>query len=123
MNNLDKERYVRWQNYRISHLSYSINLFIGFAVASLAFVISLKLSKSIPTSLPINLIIICWAYSAFVGCAATITKLIDYRCTAAKIKKQTPLNTKIATYIGSITWGLFWSQIIAYMAGSYFFYS
>ncbi len=121
MNNNDNDRYVRWQNNRISHLSYSINLFLGFAVASLAFAISFKLNKNISINIPINLIIICWSYSAFIGCAATVTKLIDYRCTASKIRKPGKINTFIAKHCGTLTWGLFWSQIITYIIGSYFF--
>ena len=41
-----KEQYVRWQNYRITQLSFTINLFLGFGVASLAYVINLKLTQN-----------------------------------------------------------------------------
>lgn len=37
----EHERYVRWQDYRITQMSFAINLFLGFAVASLAYIINL----------------------------------------------------------------------------------
>ena len=58
------ERYARWQDYRIQHLSFSINLFLGFAVASLAYAVNLKLGGNSALSPFLPKIIIWWAVSA-----------------------------------------------------------
>jgi hypothetical protein len=35
----ERESFLRWQDFRVQQLSFSINLFLGFAVASLAFLL------------------------------------------------------------------------------------
>lgn len=45
----DHARYVRWQDHRITQLSFAANLFLGFAVASLAYAINLKLENLLLT--------------------------------------------------------------------------
>lgn len=116
-----KERYVRWQNYRITQLSFSINLFLGFAVASLAYAVNLKLGGSAHQALPLNCVIIVWSISAGFGCVATVSRLLDYRYTARKIKAGGSCNTFIAKWSGRVTWGCFWLQILAYTVGAYLF--
>lgn len=116
-----KERYVRWQNYRITQLSFSINLFLGFAVASLAYAINLKLGEVTHQALPLNCVIIVWSVSAGLGCVATVSRLLDYRYTARKIKDGGYFNTRMAKCCGPVTWGCFWLQIIAYAIGAYLF--
>lgn len=71
-----QERYVRWQDYRITHLSFAINLFLGFAVASLAYAINLKLENRPYGNLPVETTILWWAVSAVFGCIATMSKLL-----------------------------------------------
>lgn len=56
-----QERYVRWQDYRITQLSFSINLFLGFAVASLAYAINLKLGPQPHSAIPLVTVILWWA--------------------------------------------------------------
>jgi len=116
-----KERYVRWQNYRITQLSFSINLFLGFAVASLAYAINLKLGEVAHQALPLNCVIIVWSVSAGLGCVATVSRLLDYRYTARKIKDGGCFNTLMAKCCGPVTWGCFWLQIIAYAIGACLF--
>lgn len=118
----DKERYVRWQDHRVAQLSFSINLFLGFSVASLAYIINLKLSGN-ESNLPINLVMMLWAISALLGCMATISRLLDYRYTARKIKSGGKFNVFMAKHCGPVTWGCFWSQVIAYTTGSILFIS
>lgn len=116
-----QERFVRWQDHRIAHMSFSINLFLGFAVASLAYAINLKLENKPHGSVPLETTIICWAASAAFGCIATVSKLLDFRYTARKIKDGGFCNTFMAKFCGPVTWGLFWGQVIAYVGGAVFF--
>ncbi len=116
-----KERYVRWQNYRVTQLSFSINLFLGFAVASLAFAINAKLEGKLPGIMAIETVIYWWAASAGLGCIATLSKLLDYRHTARKIRDGGAFNTFMAKYCGPVTWGCFWGQVITYAIGACLF--
>mgnify|MGYP001112200933 CR=1 FL=1 len=116
-----QERYVRWQDYRITHLSFAINLFLGFAVASLAYAINLKLENRPHGNLPVETTIIWWALSAAFGCIATMSKLLDYRYTARKIKDGGSFNTFMAKYSGPVTWGTFWVQVVTYAVGATIF--
>lgn len=116
-----QERYVRWQDYRITHLSFAINLFLGFAVASLAYAINLKLENKPHGSLPLETTILWWAASAAFGCIATMSKLLDYRYTARKIKDGGSFNTFMAMYCGPVTWGSFWVQVVTYATGASIF--
>lgn len=114
------ERYIRWQDYRITQLSYSINIFLGFSVASLAFLIGIIL-KNFENRETLKPTILIWAISAVCGCIATITRLLDFRSTAGKILNPTPNNCLVAKYSGGITWGFFWSQVLAYALGCLLF--
>lgn len=121
MNSDRKERYIRWQEYRINQLSFSIDLFLGFSVASLAYSINFKIGNAFSNNIPILTIILIWGISAALGCLAVISKLLDYRYTARKIKDGGDFNAAMAKYTGPITWGLFWGQLISYAVGSAIF--
>ncbi|MFA5422911.1 MAG: hypothetical protein WC374_03550 [Phycisphaerae bacterium] len=114
-----KQRYIRWQDYRIKQLSFAINLFIGLAVASLGFVINIKLSEKSIDSL--SLVIILWAVSILFGVISTIVRLIDFCYTARKIKDKNKFNTFMAKRCGCVTWVTFIFQVVAYMIGAGFF--
>jgi hypothetical protein len=118
-----KERYVRWQNYRITQLSFSINLFLSFAVASLAYVINMKLSSNSQNPDLLVFIIKWWSWSAGLGCLATISRLLDFRYTAKKIKFGGKFNTFMAKWLGPATWVAFWGQLLTYIGGAYCFIS
>jgi hypothetical protein len=114
-----KERYIRWQNHRITQFSFSINLFLTFTLASLAFVANIKLENKPHGDLPIETIIGCWAFCALFGFAATISRLLDFRYTALKIKDGGLFNTFMAEFCGPVTWGCFWGQVVTYIIGAY----
>lgn len=124
MDQEQKERYVRWQNYRINQLTFSINLFLGFAVASLAYVVNLKVAKTAGLNQSDLLVAIYWwSASAFVGSIATLSRLLDFRYTARKIKDSSIFDKMMAQLLGKVTWGLFWVQVFSYLAGGYWFIS
>jgi hypothetical protein len=117
----EHERYVRWQNHRVTQLSFAVNLFLGFAVASLAYAINIKLEGKPHGVVPIETVLIWWAISAAFGCVATMSKLLDYRYTARKIKDGGTFNAFMAKYCGPVTWGSFWVQAVAYAVGATIF--
>lgn len=108
MDQEQKERYVRWQNYRINQLSFSINLFLGFAVASLAFVVNLKISNREDLDKAALLwAIYWWSSSAVAGSIGTVSRLLDFRYTARKIKDSSASDKRVARILGKVTWWLF----------------
>lgn len=121
MDDESKQRYIRWQDYRIKQLSFSINLFLGFAIASLGFAINLLLSGKLQDSLELRLIIILWALSAVLGSISTISRLLDFRYTARKIKDESQSNSLTAKYCGYVTWLTFLHQVVFYIIGSCLF--
>lgn len=124
MDQEQKERYVRWQNYRINQLTFSINLFLGFAVASLAYVVNLKVTNTLGLNkADLSLAIYWWSSSALAGSIATLSRLLDFRYTARKIKDSSASDKRKAKIFGQVTWGFFWVQVIAYLAGGYWFIS
>ena len=108
-------------DYRITQMSFAINLFLGFAVASLAYVINLKLEGKAHGNIPLETTIIWWTISAAFGVIATISELLDYRHTARKIKDGGCFNSFMSKWCGFVTWGCFWIQIIAYAYAAYLF--
>ena len=121
MDTEQKERYVRWQDYRITQLSFSINLFLSFAVASLAYAINLKLNDNTQNSDLLVFIIKWWSWSAVFGCLATVSRLLDFRYTAMKIKFRSRFNAFMSKWLGTVTWSAFWVQLATYVGGAYFF--
>jgi hypothetical protein len=117
MDENDRQRYVRWQDYRIQQLTFSINMFLGLAVASLGFAIKVRLEGEIPIAI-VLLPVFLWAISVFSGCVATLSRLVDFRHTARKIKDGGELNTFVARWSGKITWSAFWVQTLTYLIGA-----
>jgi uncharacterized Zn finger protein (UPF0148 family) len=116
-----EKEYDKWENYRITQLSFSINLFLGFAFASLAFAVSIKLKNELNGTMPIETIIDCWAFSAVLGCIATISRLLDFRHTALEIIYEGTFNRFMKDHLGDVSWGCFWGQVITYAFGAYLF--
>lgn len=119
-----KERYVRWQNYRINQLTFSINLFLTFAVASLAYAINIKISDTAGIELSALFPpIYWWSASVALGCISTVSRLLDFRYTAKKIKNSNGGDECKAKMFGWVTWGTFWGLILSYVIGGHLFVS
>ncbi|KZN67702.1 hypothetical protein N478_02780 [Pseudoalteromonas luteoviolacea S4060-1] len=115
-----RESYARWQNHRVSQLSFTINLFLGFSVASLAYVINLLLTSTKGNAV-LEYVLVIWAVSAIVGCIATVIWLLDFRYTASKLRAPNSCNKFLAAHLGKVTWSMFWAQIILYPYGAFYF--
>jgi len=114
------ERMIRWQDYRIQHLSFTINLFLTFGIALIGFCFSKLVDPNeyLRPIIPyIKIVAFIVGYSIFLGIIATITRLIDFRATFTKIQgreigiKRKRINF-ISKYIGNLSWGFLWGQII-----------
>ena len=88
----------------MAQLSFAINIFLSFAIASLGYAIHLKLEQTVSDTIQVDLPLVLFSASAILGCLATITRLLDYRYTARKIREGGSLNTWMAEYCGPMTW-------------------
>lgn len=113
-----KRKFVRWQNKLMNQLSYSINLFIGFSLVSLGYVIDLLLREEGDKNL-LGWIVTLWSISLLFGCISTISRLFDFKYTLAKIRERG--NDGITECLGVVTWCAFIIQVILYIFGAFMF--
>ncbi len=120
---MTNERFVRWQGHTMAQLSTALSLLSGLSVASLGFLFSLSRERSfLPTGCYALLFLV--ALGAFFiasasGIAAVITRLIDFRLTARKVRKEdikepTPFFGTDASGYSKATWRLFWVLVISF---------
>jgi predicted permease len=124
MSDQDRDSFLRWQEYRISQLSFSINLFLGFSVASIAFLVQhgTKTLTSPPTlNQELMLPVIWWLFSALFGVLATLSRLVDFRYTAKRIRGGRKKYFCLTKMAGHITWVSFGCQIASYCIGIWLF--
>jgi hypothetical protein len=120
------ERYNRWQGLAITQLSVAVSLISGLSVAGLGFGASLLRDAS-PESQRLVLVamgLLCIA--AFCSCGAVVTRLLDFRLTARKVRKDShpdydkPLKIfdKDKDEYSRATWRLFWWSLATFLLGA-----
>lgn len=133
MSNDDRKgSHARWQATTIAQLTYSINLILGFAVATLGFQIALLLNEQFnPISwqkCAFSLSLILLLASLAFGIWSVINRLLDFRATArvARMRESGIHDDKIRPHrllykkFGARTWCLFWCQAGTFSAGILF---
>lgn len=122
---MTSERFIRWQTQTISQLSTALAVFSGLSVAGLGFLFSLlRDSKFTPTGIMALLFlfaILSLLTASLSGSAALVTRLLDFRLTAKKVRNTgdeplTFFGTDSSGY-GRATWRLFWTLIISFCVG------
>jgi hypothetical protein len=116
-----RERLVRWEERRIAQFSQSINLLLGFSLATLGFEVNVAISSTALRSPALDLSIIWIASSLLFGTIATFSRLLDYRATAAWIRIGSPADKREARLLGRISWVAFWAQGLTYLVGAALF--
>ncbi len=123
-----EERFVRWQRYTLNQLTFVLNMFFGLAVGAVAFSFTLLRDKEFllvgcPKFL-FKIAIISLCLSVFSSCAAVISRLMDYRYTARKIRNDKNSEFEESTvykykskFFGDLTWRLFWIQTVTLCIG------
>jgi hypothetical protein len=107
----------------MAQLSSALSLLSGLSVAALGFLFSLLREKGfLPTGCYALLFLIALAaffVASTTGIAAVITRLIDFRLTARKVREgptEEPLTffgTDASAY-GKATWRLFWVLVVSF---------
>jgi hypothetical protein len=124
----DRERFVRWQNFRITQFGFAVNLFLTFAVAALGFSLAAVKDSSL-LSFPgsgrlLRVAICCFGGSVLFGALTTISRLIDFRCTTIKIRKKYSdwrqrTAEFLARWLGGVSWAAFYVQVVLLAYGSW----
>jgi hypothetical protein len=123
------DRYNRWQGLAISQLSVAVALISGLSVSALALGMSLLQSKEF---VPPGTFSMAFAWSfpllllaAVASSSSVISRLLDFRLTARKVRKKKKPNYSLSLTIfwfgpeayGRITWFLFWVGCLAFLSG------
>jgi hypothetical protein len=127
-------RYNRWQGLAITQLSVAVALISGLSVAGIGAGLSLLQQKDF---FPCGAFksIFAWSFvfllfAAIFSCSAVITRLLDFRLTARKVRKDQKKDYNRALTIfwlgpdtyGRATWGLFWLSCILFVVGITFLF-
>jgi len=119
------ERFTRWQQVLREHFSYLNNLILTFSIGVLAFLMSLlndeDFSPNCCQKIFFSTGVILSFISIFFGLATSLCRLLDFRTTVRKIKKEINKdNSELAELknlmdiYGKSTWNLFYSQIASF---------
>ncbi|MCG7867298.1 MAG: hypothetical protein JAY74_13160 [Candidatus Thiodiazotropha taylori] len=122
----ERESFVRWQAYQIGHLSFSINLFLGFSVASIAYVFASHdsvRSNGFDISPQSYIALFWWLVSAVSGVFSTITRLVDFRYTARRVRAGRKGFECVTMLSGHGTWVFFGVALASYCIGAWYFLS
>lgn len=126
MTDSERDSFVRWQEYRIGQLSFSINLFLGFAIASIAYLVAANEKAKASGQLPspeLFMSLFWWVASAATGVLATISRLVDFRYTAKRIRAGRKGYQCTLWLAGHGTWILFGVSLVSYCIGAWWFVS
>lgn len=123
---MSTERFVRWQGYTMAHLTATHALLMGLSVGGLGLLFSLA-SNAKWTAAGGPACLYLWAIglliiSALAGLGVMVTRLLDFRLTAKKVRAgeaEEPLTMfgSSAHAYGKATWGLFWTQLLSFVCG------
>lgn len=124
MTDTERDSYVRWQAYRIEHLSFSINLFLGFAVGSIAYVVTSYNYADVngnEVNQEIVKALFWWYISAVGGVLSTISRLVDFRYTAKRIRAGRKGYQCLTILAGHGTWVFYGVALFSYCIGAWYF--
>jgi len=106
------ERYNRWQGLAIAQLTVAVALISGLSVAGLGVGLSLLQSEkplaSAPSRCAFAVSMLLLLLAALLSCGAVITRLLDFRLTARKVRSdKNPEYKRPLTifWLGPDTWG------------------
>jgi hypothetical protein len=126
---MTNSRYIRWQGLAIAQFSVAVALITAFSAAALGVGLSLLQHKEFPLSPSLHyaftgslLLLLC---AVFLSCGAVITRTLDFRLTARKVRKDTSPGYSNSLTIwgvgpdgyGRATWRLFWGSCSALLIG------
>jgi hypothetical protein len=122
-------RYNRWQALAIAQLSVAVALISALSVAGMGVSLSLLQSKEfmqeLPYKAPFAGALFLFALAAACSCFTVVTRTLDFRLTARKVRKdRDPAHARSLTIFwlnadayGKTSWGLFWVSLLSFSIG------
>jgi hypothetical protein len=123
------DRYIRWQGLAIAQLSVAVALISGLSVSALAIGMTLLQNTDFVPPRTFKAMF-AWSFpllllAAVSSSSAIVSRLLDFRLTARKVRKDTNANYSRSLTMfwlgpeayGRITWFLFWFSCLAFLAG------
>ena len=126
------DRYNRWQGLAIAQLTVAVALISGLSVAGLGAGLALLQNKEFMQAQPFTIAFGCsmilLLLAAFLSCGVVITRLLDFRLTARKVRKESnPTDDRSLKIFcndsdaySRATWRLFWASCISFTLGAIF---
>ena len=126
---MNHNQYNRWQGLAIAQFSVAVALISGLSVAGLGAGLSLLQNEKFVLNgwwkCAFALSQLFFVIAAFLSCTAVITRLLDFRLTARKVRKDTKPNYDKPLTIfwlgedayGRATWGLFSTSCLLFAVG------
>jgi len=117
-----EDRFIRWQGHTLSQLSLALSLLSGLSVGGLGLGVALLQKDTFrPNGIFATLFLIALAallIAAFSSVGATVTRLLDFRLTAKKVREgelAEPLTMfgSDSNGWGRATWRLFWCTALS----------
>jgi hypothetical protein len=127
---MSDDRYNRWQGLAIAQLSVAIALLSSLSVAGLGVGLVLVRDKEFMQGLQLKCAfagsMALLFLAAFCSCSSVITRTLDFRLTARKVRKaRKPAYSRSLTIcglgpeaFGRLSWGLFWLSCLSFTIGS-----
>ena len=122
---MSNSRYNRWQGLALTQFSVSIALVSGLSVSGIGVALSQRnhvavLESHIPIRLMLLFAVIAFLCAILLSLSATISRTLDFRLTARKVRSESDKNYSKPLIIlgcnsddfGKITWRFFWGSLI-----------
>lgn len=126
-NYLTDARYVRWQGIAMAQFTVAIALLSVLSISALGASSALLLRPEFPTpgvyGLALGLSMLLLVAVVFLCLLATISRTLDFRLTARKIRGRTGLAIfgLNKDQFGKLTWLLFWAALSLFLVGGLLF--
>ena len=126
---MSRERYNRWQGLAIGQMSVAVALISGLSLAGLGAGLTLVQSDTFVRGLTFRRgfagSMIALLLAALLSWSSVVTRTLDFRLTARKVRKDNdPAYKRSLTFLwigprgyGRLTWFLFWSACLGFATG------
>ena len=118
------DRFNRWQGLAITQLSVAVGLISGLSVAGLGAGLALLQKPEFAIAGSFRFVfaasLLLLVIAAFCSCATVLSRLIDFRLTARRVRGKPPLKLfgSDPDSFSTCTWRLFWSGCASFFVGA-----
>lgn len=119
----DSDRAQRWQKIAMEQLGFTVNLFLTYTIAALAFWFALLRDEEFHPAHSAKCMMIyslvALVVAALCGCGCTFNRLSDFRGTAARARNDESKPSKEwLDFLGKVTWVLLRVQVLTFTIGT-----